>query len=379
MAMTNIDWKREVGRRLAGLNLTPTREAEIVEELSRHLEARYTESLTRGATPEEACRAALADLGESELLTRELRRVERPAPRESVLLGSNRRNSMFGDIWQDVRYAVRTLGKNPGFAAIAVLTLGLGLGANTAIFSLINTALLRPLPVERPDRLVALNNAGRGMFPAFSYPNYKDFRDRNEVFSGLLGYRFAQLSLSHDGVNERLWGYLVTGNYFETLGVQAALGRVISADDDRSPGAHPVAVVSHKCWRQRFGGDPAVIGKNVIVNGRGYTIIGVAQPGFSGTEVIVTPEMWFPMAMQAQIEVGSQWLDDRGWKTVTLMGRLKPGVGVRDAQTALNSIALQLESEYPDVNEGMRVTMVSPRSEERRVGKECRSRWWRRQ
>jgi putative ABC transport system permease protein len=359
--MTNIDWKREIGGRLAGLKLAPTREAEIVEELSQHLEARYTESLAGGATPEEACRAALAELGESELLTQELRRVERPAPRESVLLGSNRRNSMFGDIWQDVRYAVRTLGKNPGFAAIAVLTLGLGIGANTAIFSLINTALLRPLPVERPDRLVALNNAARrGMFPAFSYPNYKDFRDRNGVFSGLLGYRFAQLSLSHDGVNERLWGYLVTGNYFETLGVKAALGRVISADDDRSPGAHPVAVVSHKCWRQRFGGDPTVIGKNVIVNGRGYTIIGVAQPGFSGTEVIVTPEMWFPMAMQAQIEVGSQWLDDRGWKTVSLMGRLKPGVGVRDAQTALNSIALQLESEYPNVNEGMRVTLVSP-------------------
>jgi predicted permease len=175
-----------------------------------------------------------------------------------------------------------------------------------------------------------------------------------------MGYRFAQLSLSHDGVNERLWGYLVTGNYFETLGVKAALGRVISADDDLSPGAHPVAVVSYKCWRRRFGGEPDVIGKNVIVNGRAYTIIGVAQPGFSGTEVIVTPEMWFPMAMQAQIEVGQQWLDDREWKTVSMMGRLKPGAGVRQAQTALNSIASQLESEYPNINEGMRVTLVTP-------------------
>jgi putative ABC transport system permease protein len=355
------EWRQEIIERLTPLNLAPAREAEIVEEFSQHLEDRYAESLTRGATQEEACRAAIAELSESELLTQELRCVERPAPRESVLLGSNRRNSMLGDIWLDLRYAVRTLGKNPGFAAIAVLTLGLGLGANTAIFSLVNTALLRPLPVERPDRLVTLNYAAeRRMLPAFSYPNYKDFRDRNNAFSGLLGYRFAQLSLSHDGVNERLWGYLVTGNYFETLGVKAALGRVISADDDRSPGGHPVAVVSYKCWRQRFGGDPAVIGKNVIVNGRGYTIIGVAQPGFSGTEVVVAPEMWFPMAMQAQIEVGSQWLDDRGWKTVSLMGRLKPGVGVRQAQTELNSIALQLESEYPDANEGMRVTLVSP-------------------
>ena len=355
------EWKTEIRHRLASLELEPSREAEIAEELSQHLEDRYAESLAGGATQEEACRAAIAELSESELLTQELRRVERPAPRESVLLGSNRRNRMLGDIWLDLRYAVRTLGKNPGFAAIAVLTLGLGIGANTAIFSLVNTALLRPLPVERPDRLVTLNYASeRRMLPSFSYPNYKDFRDRNNSFSGLLGYRFAQLSLSHDGVNERLWGYLVTGNYFETLGVKAALGRVISADDDRSPGGHPVAVVSYKCWRQRFGGDPAVIGKNVIVNGRGYTIIGVAQPGFSGTEVIVTPEMWFPMAMQAQIEIRSQWLDDRGWKTVSLMGRLKPGVGVRQAQTELNSIALQLESEYPDVNGGMRVTLVSP-------------------
>src|SRR5215831_10329821 len=361
MAMTNIDWKREVGGRVADLNLTPEREAEIVEELSQHLEDHYAESLTRGATPEEASCAALAELSESGLLTQELRRVERPAPRESVLLGSNRRNSMFGDIWQDMRYAVRTLGKNPGFAAIAVLTLGLGIGANTAIFSLINTALLRPLPVERPDRLVTLSNTpDYRMFPAFSYPNYKDFRDRNDVFSGLMGYRFAQLSLSHDGVNERLWGYLVTGNYFETLGVKAALGRVISADDDRSAGAHPVAVVSYKCWRQRFGGEPGVIGKNVVVNGRGYTIIGVAQPGFSGTEVIVEPEMWFPMAMQAQIEVGSQWLDDREWKTVSIMGRLNPGVGVRQAQTSLNSIAKQLEGEFPNINEGMRITLLSP-------------------
>ncbi len=368
------EWKREIRKKLTPLNLAPAREAEIAEELSQHLEDRYAESLIRGATPEEAYRVALAELSESDLLTRELRLSERPAPCESVLLGSNRRNRMLGDIWLDLRYAVRTLGKNPGFAAIAVLTLGLGIGANTAIFSLVNTALLRPLPVERPDQLVTLNDGGeRRMFPAFSYPNYKDFRDRNDVFSGLIGYRFAQLSLSHDGVNERLWGFLVTGNYFETLGVKSALGRVISADDDRSPGAHPVAVVSYKCWRQRFGGDPGVIGKNVIVNGRGYTIVGVAQSGFSGTEVIVSPEMWFPMAMQAQIEVGwfprmaqaetesnSQWLDDRERKTVSVMGRLKPGVGVRQAQTALNSIASQLEGEYPNVNEGMRVTLFSP-------------------
>jgi macrolide transport system ATP-binding/permease protein len=355
------EWKTEISRRLAPLKLEPTREAEIVEELAQHLDDRYAELLSGGAAPEEAYRATMAELSASDLLTQELRGVERPAPREPVLLGTNRRNIMFGDIWQDLRYAIRMLGKNPGFAVIAVLTLGVGLGANTAIFSLVNTALLRPLPVDRPDRLVTLNNgSGRGMFPAFSYPNYKDFRDRNDVFSGLMGYRFAQLSLSHDSVNERLWGFLVTGNYFETLGVKAQLGRVISAEDDRAPGAHPVAVVSYKCWRQRFGGEPGVIGRNVIVNGRSYTIIGVAQPGFSGTEVIVEPEMWFPMMMQAQIEPGSQWLDERDWNTITVMGRLKAGAGLQQAQTALNSIASQLKSEYPNINEGLQVTLVSP-------------------
>jgi hypothetical protein len=161
-----------------------------------------------------------------------------------------------GTVWQDLRYGARTLVKKPVFTAVAVLTLGLGIGANTAVFSLVNKALLRPLPVADPGQLVALGNAGSNrMFQTFSYPNYKDLRDRNQSFAGLIAYRFAPLSLSHDGVNERLWGYVVTGNYFDVLGVKPALGRVISTDDDRTPGAHPVAVVSHKAWQTRFGGD----------------------------------------------------------------------------------------------------------------------------
>src|SRR5687767_8961426 len=131
--------------------------------------------------------------------------------------------------WQDLRYGLRMLGKTPGFTAIAVLSLALGIGANAAIFSLVNAALLRPLPVEKPGELVALaSSEDNRIFPTFSYPNYKDFESRNEVFSGLMAYRFAPLSLSYDGINERLWGYVVTGNYFEVLGVRAALGRLLS-------------------------------------------------------------------------------------------------------------------------------------------------------
>jgi hypothetical protein len=183
---------------------------------------------------------------------------------------------------QDVRYGVRMLAKRPGFTLVAVLSLALGLGANTAIFSLLNTLLLRPLPIQKPAQWVALNSAGanRGMFSTFSYLNYQDLRARNEVFSDLIAYRLMPLSLSYDGVNERRWGYQVSGNYFAALGLQPALGRLLSAADDRTRGAHPVVVISHRYWQRSCGGAPEAVGKEVIANGRAYTIIGVAPPGF---------------------------------------------------------------------------------------------------
>jgi len=261
----------------------------------------------------------------------------------------------------DLRYSLRMLRKRPGFVFVAVITLALGIGANAAIFSLVNEALLRPLPVAEPEQVVSLNNVSdHRMFPTFSYPNYKDFRDRNEVFSGLIGYTFSPLSLSHDGINERLWGYVVTGNYFEVLGINAVLGRVITPDDDQLPGAHPVSVISYKCWQRRFGGDTTIIGKSVIVNGRSYTIIGVAPPGFDGTEVVAAPEMWFPVAMQSQIIIGSNWLEARGRENLFVQGRLRPGVNEAQAQTAINAIALQLEREFPGINEGKNVMLSSP-------------------
>ena len=264
-------------------------------------------------------------------------------------------------MFQDLRYGLRILLKKKSFTIIAVLSLALGTGANTAVFSLINTVLLRPLPIKNPQALVALNNLSENhTFPSFSYPNYKDFRDRSDVFSGLIGYRFAPLSLSHDGINERVWGYEVTGNYFDVLGVDAVLGRAISSDDDRTPGSHPVAVMSYKCWQQRFGRDQSIIGKDVIVNGRSYMVIGVAPPGFYGTEVVSAPELFFPIAMQEQLELGNNWLDNRGAENVFVQGRLRPGVSTGQAQTALNAIASQLEVEFPDINEGKRVVLSPP-------------------
>lgn len=333
--------------RLTGLFRQKDRERELAEELEGHLQMHIEDNLRAGLTPEEARRQALIKLGGVEP-TKEKYRRQRGLPLIETLI-------------QDMRYGMRRLTRSPGFTTIALLSLGLGIGANTAIFSLVNTALLRPLPVERPEQLISLTNAtDNRRFPTFSYPNYKDFRDRNDVFDGLLAYRFAPLSLSHDGINERTWGYVVTGNYFEVLGVKPALGRMISPDDDRLPGAHPVTVLSYQCWQQRFGGEPGIVGKTLIANGRTFTVIGVAPQGFFGTEIIAAPELWFPMAMQAQIEVGNDWLEKRGVENLFIQGRLKPGVSVGQAQTSLSAIALQLEGEYPEINEGKRVLLSPP-------------------
>jgi macrolide transport system ATP-binding/permease protein len=257
--------------------------------------------------------------------------------------------------FQDLRYGARMLLKKRGFTLIAVITLSLGIGANTAIFSLVNTALLRPLPVDRPEQLVSLNNVSLKL-PVISYPNYRDFRDRNNVFNGMLAYRYTTLGLSHNGVNERVWGYLATGDYFDVLGVKPALGRFFTPEDDKSPGAHPVAVITYDCWQKRFAGDPQVVGKTVVVNGRAFAIIGVAPQGFYGSEILYRPEIWAPMMMQAQID-GWSTLEARDEPTFFAQGRLKPGVTTSQAETELKIIAAQLAREFPNENEGMTVTL----------------------
>jgi predicted permease len=266
-------------------------------------------------------------------------------------------------LWQDLRYGARMLLKQPGFTAIAIVTLTLGIGANTAIFSLVSTTLLRPLPVERPEQLVSFNSAslsGEQYFPAFSIPNYRDLRDRNNVLEGLFAYRIAPVSLSNNGVNVRLWGYLATGNYFEVLGLKPALGRFFTPADDKAPGAHPVAVITYDCWQKRFAGDPQTVGKSVLINGRSFTVIGVAPPQFYGTEISFRVEIWFPLMMLAQIEPGSDYLNNRGVNNFFVQGRLKPGVTLAQAETELRNSAAQLAREYPDENKGKTITLSPP-------------------
>jgi predicted permease len=264
-------------------------------------------------------------------------------------------------LFKDLRYGVRSLLKRPGFAAIAVITLALGIGANTAIFSLVNMVLLRSLPVDHAEQVVAVSLRGKGdSLNAFSYPNYIDFRDRNEVLSGLLAYRFVPLSLSRGDNNERIWGYEVSGNYFDVLGVHAIKGRTFSPEEDRTRLSHPVAVVSYGCWQRRFGADPNLVGKDVLLNNHQFRIIGVAPEGFKGTEFVYTPEIWIPAAMLEWAEPGSKFLDDRNAGNFFAVGRLKPGISTTQGQASLNLLALQLAKEYPDTNEGQSVRLGPP-------------------
>ncbi len=262
---------------------------------------------------------------------------------------------------QDLRFGFRRLLKSPGFALVAILSLALGIGANTAIFSLVNLVLFRPLPVANPEQVVAVSAVGKdSAMAAHSYPNYVDLRDRSDLLSGLLAYRFVAMSLSRNGNNEKLWGYLVSGNYFDVLGVKPVRGRGFLPEEDKTRLSHPVAVISYSLWQTRFGGDPNVVDSDVLINGKKFKVIGVAPAGFKGTEVIYTPEVFVPFAMQKWIEPESDYLDNRGNQNIFAAGRLKTGVTSKQAEASLNLIAAQLAKDFPNDNEGLRYEITSP-------------------
>ncbi|MFL6514825.1 MAG: ABC transporter permease [Chthoniobacterales bacterium] len=263
---------------------------------------------------------------------------------------------------QDVRFGWRQLLKRPIFTALALISMALGIGANTTIFSLLETVLLRPLPVHEPSRLVAVDGTlpNGTDFTLQSYPNYKDYRDRSQSFAGLFAYRFVVSSLSHNGVNERGWGFIVSGNYFDVLGVKPVLGRAFLPSEDQTPGSHPVVVLSDACWRKRFAADPAAVGRTLLINNRPFTIIGVAPKGFAGTEVGFAPEFWAPTMMAKEVEPGSTWLDSRAEDNLFVVGRLKPAVSLPQAKSELESITLQMGKEHPAENAGRGVRLMPP-------------------
>jgi macrolide transport system ATP-binding/permease protein len=263
---------------------------------------------------------------------------------------------------QDIRFGLRQLFKRPIFTALAIVSMALGIGANTAIFSLIDTVLLRPLPVREPSKLIAVDGTlpNGTDFTLQSFLNYKDYRERTRSFEGLLAYRFVVVSLSHNGVNERAWGFDVSGNYFDVLGVKPALGRAFLPEEDQTPNSHPVVVISHACWKKRFAADPSVIGRTVSLNNHPFTVVGVAPEGFVGTEIAYAPEFWTPLMMAKQIEPGSTWLDARDSDNLFVVGRLKPGISVAQAKSELETITLQMANEHPTENAGRGIRLMTP-------------------
>jgi predicted permease len=344
-----MEWLSKLAMRLRALRRGEDVHREIAEEWQFHLERRAEENIRRGMSPEEARRQAVQHFGNSGYI--------------KDLSWDERGGGIMETIWQDLRFGYRQLRKSPGFTCVALLSLALGIGANAMIFSLISAILLRPLPIAHPEQVFSVHQIKQRNLSALqsmSYLNYKDVRDRNEVLSGLAVYRFAPMSVSHNGSNERMWGYLVSGNYFEVLGVEAFLGRTFTPEEDRGVDAHPVVVVSYGCWQRRFGADPNVVGNSIFVNGHSFTLIGVTKPEFSGTESLFKPEFWVPSKMQPWIELNFNGLDSRTDGQWFAFGRLKSGVNAGQAQAQLNGVAEQLAKEHPEEDEGMGFLLTPP-------------------
>ena len=265
---------------------------------------------------------------------------------------------------KDVRYGIRSLLKRPGFTAVAVITLALGIGANSTIFSVVNATLMRPLPVSHPENLVYVFSGNAG--GVFSYPDYAEVRDQNQVVDGLIAWGGITASLNSNDQTDLVSGAIVTGNYFEVLGVHAALGRVITPEDDRTPGAHPVVVISHGLWQRRFGGNQNILNQQLLLNGNSFTVIGVAPAEFGGAQLGVVRDLYVPMMMQAQMrppragysgEMNPDLLKMRRNRWLYSVGRLKPGVKIEQAQSALAAIAKQQEQANPESNRNRSVTV----------------------
>ena len=304
---------------------------DLDKDIRDHIEKETQDNIERGMPPEEARYAALRKFGNVAQVKEETREV-----------WSFRWLEQLG---QDIRYGLRMLRKNPGFTAVAVLTLALGIGANTALFSLIDAVLLKMLPVASPERLVQLTSvtADGRTNDYFSYPTYKTLRDQNRVFSDVFAFRtLGDVDFEVDGHGELAQGQTVTGNYHAALGVGVVLGRTINPADDRVRGGSPVAVISYRYWERRFGRDPSVLGKNIVLDNVPFKIIGITAPEFFGLEPGQAVDVWIPLAEYGQIRPGIAAIGtpydifEAAYRnSIRIMARLKPGVTEAKAQADL--------------------------------------------
>src|SRR5271154_6944340 len=260
-------------------------------------------------------------------------------------------------LMQDLRFSLRQIRRSPGFLVTAVLTLALGVGANTAIFSLLDQALLRSLPVRAPEQLVILSapgkmweghsgNNGAGVEKSFSYPMYRDLRDRGAAFDGLIATSPAGIGVTRNGASDFADAEIVSGNYFSVLGVSAAQGRLMTASDDTTPGANPVVVLSHHYWQTHLGADPRAVGETISINGSPFQIIGVSAPTFQSAVWGELPDVFVPMSMLEQVIPGKgKRLQDHTDRWMNIIGRLKPGETPQHAQVAMAPLWHALRAE----------------------------------
>src|ERR1700722_4313057 len=266
-------------------------------------------------------------------------------------------------VWKDIRYACRMLARSPGFTIVVVVSLALGIGANTAIFSIVNAYLLRPMPVDQPDRLVAvyLTSPHWNGVGGFSYPDLLDYRKQETGLSDLMGSTGIPLSITGGEKPELIWGEIVTGNYFSGLGVRPVAGRAFLPEETREPGKNPVCVMNYNFWRRKFHSDPRVVGQSLKINGHEFAIVGVAPRGFIGTTLFnFIPDVWVPVTMQQTVAPAyGNYLEGRDNRWISLRARLKPGVTRAQAQAAMNVIARQLAREYPQADADLQVHLIA--------------------
>src|SRR5437588_1495488 len=316
-------------------------------ELDEHLGMLTEENLRRGMPAAQAAREARLRLGRLTQL-QEDHREHRGLP-------------LLDSIWKDLRYAARVLRKSPGYTLVAILTLALGIGVNTALFTAFNAVALKPLPVRDPNSVVRMmrwfqsRSQGNVQY-LFSYPEYLHYRDRNHVFSSLVAASWiVPVAAETAGT---LHVQLVSGNYFPDLGIRALVGRTFLPEENHTPGTHPVVVLSHPYWRLRFNADPSAIGSVIRLNGTAFTIIGVTPEDFIGTgNPPQVPDFWAPLMMQAQLARGDDWLHSTVANRFQLFGRLKPGVGMPQAEAAVGVLASQFEQSFPARDKTTTVTL----------------------
>jgi len=328
--------------RLLDLVLRRPREDRLAEELQTHLDLSVEDHVNRGLPLADARSAAAKSLGGLDQI-KEKYRDQRGLP-------------FLDQFGQDVRFALRLMRKDLSFTLTIVGSLALSIGALTLAFSAVNTVVLKPLPVKDPDSVYFVQSGS----PGWSYPDYVSLRERTATVLDLAGYRIAMMNAGLQPAPAILWGYLVTGNYFETLGISPAAGRFFGPDTDLRPGDSPLAVVSYETWQRRFGGRGDAIGQSMTINGLPYTVIGVTPPGFYGTEVFYRPEVWVPMMMQAQIEPGNPWLTQREASNAMVVARLKPPAVRGQAEAFLSTVVEQLDREVPNRSRPLTVRLARP-------------------